>query len=205
MGWKTAKWPFVDNIGLFLCLSLRGWREFCRQVFPLLASRHLSLLSSPSSSSSPLLSRLPLLFITLGVSSSSSISHYPHPKVQLQVHIGHYKPAERYSPPLSPHLSLSASLSFSLCPASVWSLLVLRDKLLPSCLRHSLPLSLYLSILYTFFLLCAPPPFLPLLGWFSVFCWPWVALSPLDLYIFSSITIYTYIPNFELSFFHLQA
>lgn len=75
-----------------------------------------------------------------------------NPKVQ--VHSGRYNPAERYSPPLRPHLSLSAPLPSTPSSASVWSLLVLGDKLLPSCLR----LSLYVSVLFASSLLCHTLP-----------------------------------------------
>ena len=81
-----------------------------------------------------------LLLLFLEVCSSSSLSHSPHRKVHLQVHLGHYNPAERDSPPLRPHLSLSRSPFSSLSPAPVGSLLVLRDKSLPSCLWLSLSL-----------------------------------------------------------------
>lgn len=90
MGWKTSKWPFVWNIGLFLCLPLRGWRAFCRQVFPLLSS--LVTFSSlcfpslplPPRRSRPPQPRLPLLFIppslllflSFSLSTSQSPSSY---------------------------------------------------------------------------------------------------------------------------------
>lgn len=121
-----------------------------------------------------LFSSLLSLFLPTPLSSLSLSDFTPlpwflsvhNPKVQLQVHTGRYNPAERYSPPLRPHLSLSASLSSSPSPASVWSLLVLRDKLLPSCLW----LSLYVSVLFTSFLLCHT--FSALLRCDAVSFWP---------------------------------
>lgn len=104
-------------------------------------------------------------FISVWVYSPPSLSHSSCPEVQLQVHIGHYDPVERYSPPLRPHLSLS----FSLSPASVWSLLVLRDKLLPSCLWRSLFIPLFFSPLSYFvtpFNLSLGATQLPLDPWF---------------------------------------
>lgn len=132
-------------------LSLGGSRAFSRQVFPLLASLVTSF--SPSSVSSLPLTfppHLTLLFITLSSLLFLGFLSVHNPRVQLQVHTGRYNPAERYSPPLRPHLSLSASLSSTPTSASVWSLLVLGDKLLPSCLG----LSLYVSVLFASSLLC---------------------------------------------------
>lgn len=120
----------VEHLTLPLTLS-QGMKSILADKF-----FHFCPLSSP-----PL---PPLLTYPFSVLlSSSSRSPSLQPKVRLQVHIGHYNPAERYSPPLRPHLSLSPPLSFSRSPASVWSLLVLRDKLLPSCLRLSLFISLF--------------------------------------------------------------
>lgn len=76
----------------------------CHLFLPLFSSFFLSFFYSYSSSSP---------HISFLVSSSSPLYLSLHPKVQLQVHVGHYNPAERYSPPLRPHLSLSSSLSFS--------------------------------------------------------------------------------------------
>lgn len=48
-----------------------------------------------------------VLFISSVYSCYSSSSHFPHPRVRAQVHLGHYSPVETYSPPVRPHLSLS--------------------------------------------------------------------------------------------------
>lgn len=125
------------------------------------------------------LSRHLLLFL-LEVCSSSSLSHSPHPKVHLQVHLGHYNPAERDSPPPRPHLSLSRSPFSSLSPAPVRSLLVLRDKSLPSCLWLSLSLHplhfcltlsvspfIYSPALHLFFSLTPRSPFTRFICTFS--------------------------------------
>lgn len=117
------------------------------------------------------------LFFLTSSSSLSLIPPPPHPTVQAQVHISHYSPAERYSPPLSPHLSPS----FYLSPASVWSLLVLGDKLLPT------GRSLFTSL---FFIL----PFCLLLG-ATFSSWPLVPpplLQPIQLWLFFAAFTATY-------------
>lgn len=128
----------------------RGDEEHLADKFfhfwPLLSPFFIPLFISPSFLLLLVLLSSSSLFISVWVYSSSSLSHSPYPEVQLQVHIGHYDPVERYSPPLRPHLSLS----FPLSPASVWSLLVPRDKLLPSCLWLPLFIPLFFSPLSYF-------------------------------------------------------
>lgn len=175
--WLTAEWDhwvFSTRTGNPTGL-LRGALDSSSSVA--LSRGTKSILQT--SFSTFVLSRHLLLFL-LEVCSSSSLSHSPHPKVHLQVHLGHYNPAERDSPPPRPHLSLSRSPFSSLSPATVRSLLVLRDKSLPSCLWLSLslhPLHFYLTLsvspfiyspaLHLFFSLTPRSPFTRFICTFS--------------------------------------
>lgn len=103
------------------------------------------------------------------VYSSSSRSHSPHPSVRAQVHISHYSPAERYSPPVRPHLSPSFSQSsFSLIIISPGRQIIANRTL-------SLVISLFFSFLFFFFYLFC----LVLVA--TISSWPPVPPSPLQL------------------------